>query len=106
MPRRGSRLERRAPLRAMSDKRRSELAARARVRAFVLERDGGCRARSGMPSRLGAGPCFGPVDVHEILPRGRGGDWLDATNCIALCRGHHEWTHHYPALAKQVGLLR
>lgn len=46
------------------------------------------------------------TDVHEPLTRGRGGDHLDETNTLALCRACHEWTHRHPIEAKDLGLLK
>lgn len=30
------------------------------------------------------------TDVHELLPRGRGGSILDRDNLVVLCRGCHD----------------
>ena len=36
------------------------------------------------------------VDVHEVLPRGRGGDELDPTITLAVCRTCHDRAHADP----------
>jgi len=97
--------KRRTRLSPISAKRRGQTAERARVRAEVLARDEVCRA-----STLGLGPCarYGdraPLEVHEIVPRGRGGDWLDPDNCAALCPKHHDYVTDHPAEATDLGLL-
>lgn len=46
----------------------------------------------------------GHLDVHHILPRGRGGkDHLD--NLAALHRSCHEQVHLHPLQGKKAGLL-
>lgn len=52
------------------------------------------------------GPCWGPLHVHHIFPRGRGGKHgLD--NLVTLCTKHHTWVHvvNRPE-AKRLGLLQ
>lgn len=85
----------------MSARRRGQLDARKRVRATVLARDRGCVG----PARGLDGACWGPLDVHELLPRGRGGDWLDPSNCVCLCRGHHSLVTDRPAEGYRTGLV-
>ena len=92
----------RRPMRQVSAKRRSTWARRRQVREEVLARDGGCVARTTVLSVA----CIGPVDVHEVLTRARGGDPLDPDNCVSLCRAHHDWTHREPLKATALGLLR
>lgn len=83
----------------MSDKRQSTLAQRREVREQVIKRDQECRLKD-------HSPCFGDLDVHEVLTRARGGDPLDPNNCVALCRTHHDFAHRNPKWAEEVGLLR
>lgn len=82
----------------MSDKIR----ARAGREAAVLER---VRRRDGDRCRLSASTCWGPVDVHHVLPRGRGGTTVDE-NLVCLCRAHHRWAHECPREARGQGWLR
>jgi len=50
------------------------------------------------------GGCFGPLDVDEIISRGRGGSWLDVENCQTLCRRHHDLKHSRVHHASIIGL--
>jgi 5-methylcytosine-specific restriction endonuclease McrA len=70
----------------MSKKRRSLLPARRDTVKFVLERDE-------YLCQIGLYPSCSrhATDVHEILTRARGGSITDAENCIALCRGCHNF---------------
>lgn len=77
-------------------KRRAEERERADVRQRVLDRDTGCVMSSAR--------CAGPLDVDEIVSRGRGGSWLDDDNCQVLCRHHHELKHSRIHLASILGL--
>lgn len=98
--RRGASLERRTPLRPRSKKRRAEERERADVRARVLERDRGCIITGWSPFVR----CEGPLDVDEIISRGRGGSYLDEENCQTLCRRHHEAKHRHTHAASILGL--
>jgi hypothetical protein len=95
----------RSPIARMSVRRRSELAERRQVVADVIRRDGGCLMRESAPDDP-SGACRGPLDGHEVLPKGRGGDWLDRDNVVTLCRLHHDWVHGNPAKAERLGLLK
>jgi hypothetical protein len=46
------------------------------------------------------------VDVHEILARSAGGDILDETNVLAVCRQIHQFIGDAPLLALALGLRR
>lgn len=93
-------------MRAMSPKRRRQLAERARVRDIVLERDGGCRAQ-GAPGRCGTLPGRPLMEVHEIESRGRNPHaWLDPDLCVAICPRHHDWVTEHPADAEKLGLYQ
>lgn len=50
------------------------------------------------------GGCIGPLDVDEVVSRGRGGSALDAANCQCLCRRHHEMKHNRVHFASIIGL--
>ena len=93
----------RSRLNRMSKKRRSEIPQRRAVVAAVLDRDGHeCQAKALIPDVK----CWGPLDCHELIPRGCGGDYLDPSNCKAICRGHHSHITDHPAEAYELGLLR
>lgn len=103
-------LQRKTPLRSrsrlapMSKKRRAEQAERAEVRRRAFERDGhACQGARLVPDVA----CAGPLDAHEITPRGsHPGAHLDLSVVVTLCRAHHDWTHANPYAAYAAGLLR
>jgi 5-methylcytosine-specific restriction endonuclease McrA len=87
----------------MSEKAKSQLPQREEVRRIVLQRDMGlCKAKF----LVGFISCSGPLDVDEVIPRGRGGDHLNPDNCQVLCRMHHRWKHDNPAEAERLGLTK
>lgn len=45
-------------------------------------------------------------DMHEIVPRGRGGSATDPDNILLVCRGCHRWIHDHPVEAKERGLTK
>lgn len=86
-----------------SKKTKKNAAKRAEVRRIVHQRDMGlCRARF----LVGSITCSGPLDIDEVIPRGRGGNYLDPDNCQVLCRAHHRWKHDNPAEAERLGLTK
>lgn len=86
-----------------SDKTKNNEPKRAEVRRIVHQRDMGlCRAKF----LVGSITCSGPLDIDEIIPRGRGGNYLDPDNCQVLCRAHHRWKHDNPAEAERLGLTK
>ena len=94
----------RTALRPMSRKRAAERQQRAAVREQVFTRDGGCVLAGVLDGT--DGPCWGPLDCHEILTRGRGGSHLDPDNCTTLCRFHHQVVTENPEWAHTVGLVK
>lgn len=93
----------RSKLKPFSEKTKKQMPQRQLVRIEVLLRDHmQCRAKHLVTSI----ECFGPLDVDEIIPRGRGGSHLDADNCQVLCRAHHRWKHDNPAQAERLGLTK
>lgn len=101
LPRSRRGLARRVGLAPMSAKRKAEAPARAAVVAEVLARDGQrCRAAG-----LAPGPCGGPLDVHEVIPRSvRPGAHLDPTGATTICRTCHQWVTDHPLEAHALGL--
>ena len=101
-------LRRYTPLKAKTPLKRGEPIKRTRGKPVpsslyqqVLARDLGCKARDTVRQIR----CFGRIDPHHILPRGRGGaDTLE--NLVSLCRAHHDWVHDHPAESYDLGLLR
>lgn len=94
-------LKRGKPLAKESAKTKALKPDRARAKAAALARDGGCIGARLVPEVS----CYGPLDGHERLPRGRGGSPYELENIITLCRTHHEWVHSYPIKAKTLNLL-
>jgi hypothetical protein len=91
------------PIARESQKRRQTRRARQLVLDIVRARDGDCVARDLVPKIV----CAGRRDVHEIQSRAaRPGGELDASNCVLLCRAHHDWSHAEPYLAHALGLRR
>lgn len=88
-------------LRSMSTKKRSTDYARAQLCKLVRQRDRTCRAAELVPHVR----CVRKLDVHEIIPRSiwRLG-FLEPTNCILVCRAHHEWIDDNPSEAARAGL--
>jgi hypothetical protein len=93
------RSRRRLPVR--SARRAAEASERRKVVREVIARDGGCRGLEAFPDVA----CWGPLAAHEVLPRGRGGDYLDPDAAVALCAAHHSHCHDHPLEAKAAGLL-
>lgn len=86
----------RTPIPPMSEKRQAEQPTRAEVRKIVLKRDKMCR----VCVRLKVDFPYRSTDVHELRNRSQGGDYLNAEECIGVCRIHHnlitdnpEWAH-------------
>lgn len=105
-PKRTGPPKRRTRLKPVSDKRKKQLPARAKVRDIVRARDRGCVARD-MPD-VPCGQIGGraSLEVHEI----RGGadrhaTFLDPDFCVAVCPKTHDWIGENVAEAKRRGLL-
>lgn len=96
MPRRTTRLSHR------SKKREVEAAERRIVIVEVLARDRNtCQAGPLVPEVA----CHGMLDVHEIIPRSAWAKgYLEPTNCLTVCRAHHDWIGDNPSAAHDVGL--
>ncbi len=93
----------RKPIAQESAKHRSERDERAVVVAQVRSRDRTCRAAHLVSER----PCGGPLDVHETIQRSLwAAGYLDPTNCVLVCRQHHEWIDAHVERAHTLGLLR
>ena len=90
----------RVRLRARSKKRQREMILRRRLVARLLEErpvceiawDAKCTGRS--------------TEVDEIIGRGRGGDFLDESNCQTACHYCHSQKTEHPAEARRRGLKR
>jgi hypothetical protein len=101
---RGGPLKRKTNIRQVSPKRKALNRARSALVKDILERRPFCEA--GTLIRDPRHRCWGAsTDCHEKLTRARGGDILDESNILAICRSCHDWIHAHPAEAKSVGLL-
>lgn len=96
---RGGYIKRRSPLRAR--RWTADEALWRAAKEAALERDQyDCQA----DARGLHGDCRGPLEIHHVLPRSRGGK-NDLANLITLCRHHHYTVHAYPARSYELGLL-
>jgi hypothetical protein len=82
----------------VSGKKRRELEQRRVLRMDLLtERGPHCEAHTRV--------CKGTwVDMHELLARSQGGDPLDKSNILCVCRACHTWIGNYPREALELGL--
>lgn len=95
-------------MRAVSDKRRAENREFAKVREFVMERDGSaCQFFKGRGTLVGVAPHGGQLDPHHLVTVARDRTLrLEPTNLLTLCRNHHDWVHDHPIAASAFGLLK
>lgn len=109
---------RRTPLRRVGQRRKSKAIRRAEVVVAVRARDGSCAVYDMPLQTIDLLPksaldhfvpwaCGGPLDVHEIIPRSvwPDGDLIES-NCVLLCRAHHDWVGDHPEDAHAIGLHR
>lgn len=89
----------RSPIRPMSKKRRSELAARRRVREQVIARDGKCQFPHDQYPEI---PCWGETFGH-IVRESQGGAYTPE-NGVFLCATSNSWLSDHPAVARALGL--
>jgi 5-methylcytosine-specific restriction endonuclease McrA len=98
-PKRVTPLARRARSRIHVPTLMKDLWHQARIDALLRD-DHQCQAFSrGLES-----PCDGVLEVHHILPRGRGGNHR-LSNLVTLCAFHHAHVHANPAESYALGLL-
>ncbi len=90
----------------MSAKRRAALPARAAVRREVHDRDRWCRFFDYVTPEAVPLAHSGPLDVHEKCERSSWAvGWLVPSNCVLLCRIHHQWVDDNRNDAEACGLL-
>jgi hypothetical protein len=88
-------------LRQRSKKREAEEELRREVCRKVRRRDRVCQAKAVVPKVY----CGGPLDVHEVIPRSAWAKgYLDESNCLLVCRNHHDWIGDHPDDAHDFGL--
>jgi hypothetical protein len=89
----------RAPLKAVSGKRKRE----NRQRAAMADRLWPDR-REGTVLCVVPGPAHPADDLHEPKFRSRGGSITDENNAAPVCRAHHDWIHTHEVEAARLGL--
>lgn len=99
----GSSLKRsRAPKRE-SDKHRAQRPTREAVVAAVHARDKVCQGSALVA--LARIPHSGPLEVHELIPRGQwAAGYLVVSNCILICHDHHAFVTTHAHTAHALGL--
>lgn len=99
---------RRTRLNPRSKKRTAENIERARLmeEKFGPREEWCCKLRNDALAIGVLGPCFGPVNGHEILKRSRGGSILDMQNVVLLCNGHNESVESHPTESARMGLAQ
>lgn len=92
------------PLKGFTSRRRPTLAEALwrDARDAALERDNWSCQGTGSGLRH---DCDGTLEVHHILPRGRGGTHHLA-NLVTLCRTGHQLVHSKPRVGYRLGLLQ
>ena len=88
-------------MRAQSKKMKKTNRTRSRLKMELLKDRGGfCEAK--IPN------CCSMIadDMHEVLPRGRGGSPTDPDNILLVCRNCHTWIGVNVKEATARGLLR
>ena len=96
---------RRSRINPMSAKRRASLAARAEVKRLVHERDGWRCLLSTVPQ---AGPCFGRLEMHEVVKASQASNTYSVENGRSLCSSHNsrlESDADLARLAVELGLV-
>jgi 5-methylcytosine-specific restriction endonuclease McrA len=95
------------PLRRVkARKKRQAIKARATCRLDVLQRDGWCCVRCGVPVN-GGHPEWHPRRAHinEIVPRSKGGSPTDPDNCELLCQSCHMPNGRHAPTAERQAIL-
>lgn len=97
----------RSPLRPVSRRTAAKRALRHAVVEFVIARDESCRVPLHIAAHESVWPveCAGPLEVHEVIPRSawRDGELVES-NCVLVCRLHHDLIGDNPAEAHRLGL--
>lgn len=83
----------------------SETEGRRALVARLLQEHPWCEACE-LLKRPGVKVALRSQDVHEILPRSAGGDILDESGLLVVCRPCHLHIHAHPKKAMELGLLK
>jgi len=92
----------RSPIKKVSDKRRAIMVERSKLVARLLMERPWCECCDVTP--VGVNPPRRSVDLHELVNRSQGGDILDESIIMCICRQCHSWITTHPALARELGL--
>lgn len=88
-----------------SKKRKAERVKRAECRRIVLDRDVFCVVCTKIGG-LSSWTADRSTDVHELINRSQGGDYLNPDECVGLCRFHHQQVTDNPEWAHEIGLTK
>lgn len=85
-----------------SPKRRKANRERRKIVQQLREQVNGCQfPHQNTPIR-----CFGALEPHEPLTRGRGGSITDPNNILMLCHNSHQWVTTHPVEAKELEMVK
>ena len=90
-------------IKRVSVKQKKVEAKHYQIKKELLAQGNICEVKRLQYTQLGA--CNDIMDLHEILPRGRGGRADDPDNVVIICRKHHMWVGDNQLEAKRLGLL-
>lgn len=90
-------------IKRISMKQKKVEAKHYQIKKELLKQGNVCEVKRLQYTQLGA--CNDIIDLHEILPRGRGGRADDPDNVVIICRKHHAWVGDNQLEAKRLGLL-
>ncbi len=98
----------RSAVKPMSSKRHAENRERRKVMAEAFGPRETWQCYVSQSSFAGGlmGPCYGPLNGHEIVKRSQGGSITDPSNILILCDRHNEWVENFPVDAHRLGLMK
>lgn len=95
----------RTPIKKVSSKRRVESRIYSAKRKAFLTARPWCEICIEEDRESASGRVLGSQDVHHVCGR-LGGNFLNETTWMALCRKHHDWIHTHPSKAREKGWLK
>lgn len=90
------------PLNPQSKKRQKANKERRKIVTGLREQVTGCQ----FPHHKHPIRCFGALEPHEPLTRGRGGSITDPNNILMLCHNSHQWVTGHPIEAKELDMVK
>jgi hypothetical protein len=108
LPARKTPMPRGKGLKPRSKKTAAKYVERRKLVARLLEERPECEAGRLLRLIRPLHECWGASDhIHEVIPRGRGGDILDESICVAVCPPCHDAIHTLNREeGEETGLLR